>query len=56
MNGAEAVLTSLKTEGVDVVFSYPGSAVLTHYDAVYKMKLPQILTRQEQGAHHATED
>lgn len=36
MNGAEAVLTSLKNEGVDVVFGYPGGAVLTLYDAVYK--------------------
>ena len=42
MNGAEAVLTSLKNEGVDVVFGYPGGAVLTLYDAVYKMNFPHI--------------
>ena len=55
MNGAEAVLTSLKNEGVDVVFGYPGGAVLTLYDAVYKMKFPHILTRHEQGAVHAAD-
>ena len=55
MNGAEAVLTSLKNEGVDVVFGYPGGAVLTLYDAVYKMNFPHILTRHEQGAVHAAD-
>ena len=55
MNGAEAVLTSLKNEGVDVVFGYPGGAVLTLYDAVYKMKFPHLLTRHEQGAVHAAD-
>lgn len=46
---------SLKNEGVDVVFGYPGGAVLTLYDAVYKMKFPHILTRHEQGAVHAAD-
>ena len=55
MNGAQAVLESLKREGVDVVFGYPGGAVLTLYDAVYKMKFPHILTRHEQGAVHAAD-
>ncbi len=55
MNGAQAVLESLKQEGVDVVFGYPGGAVLTLYDAVYKMKFPHILTRHEQGAVHAAD-
>ena len=55
MNGAKAVLESLKKEGVDVVFGYPGGAVLTLYDAVYKMKFPHILTRHEQGAVHAAD-
>ena len=50
MNGAQAVLESLKKEGVEVVFGYPGGAVLTLYDAVYKNKFPHILTRHEQGA------
>jgi len=39
MNGARALLESLKAEGVEVVFGYPGGAVLTLYDEVYKMKL-----------------
>ena len=50
MNGAQAVLESLKKEGVDIVFGYPGGAVLTLYDAVYQMKFPHVLTRHEQGA------
>lgn len=55
MNGARAVLESLKKEGVDVVFGYPGGAVLTLYDEVYKMNFPHILTRHEQGAVHAAD-
>ena len=55
MNGAQAVLESLKKEGVDVVFGYPGGAVLTLYDELYKMKFPHILTRHEQGAVHAAD-
>ena len=55
MNGAQAVLESLKKEGVDIVFGYPGGAVLTLYDAVYQMKFPHVLTRHEQGAVHAAD-
>ena len=55
MNGAQAVLESLKKEGVDVVFGYPGGAVLTLYDAVYTMNFPHVLTRHEQGAVHAAD-
>ena len=55
MNGAQAVLESLKKEGVEVVFGYPGGAVLTLYDAVCQMKFPHILTRHEQGAVHAAD-
>ena len=55
ITGAQAVLESLKKEGVDVVFGYPGGAVLSLYDAVYKMKFPHILTRHEQGAVHAAD-
>ena len=55
MNGAEAIIESLKREKVDLVFGYPGGAVLTLYDAVYKMKFPHILTRHEQGAVHAAD-
>jgi len=55
INGARAVLESLKREGVEVVFGYPGGAVLTLYDEVYKMKFPHILTKHEQGASHAAD-
>lgn len=55
MNGAQAVLESLKREKVEIVFGYPGGAVLDLYDALYKMKFPHILTRQEGGAVHAAD-
>ena len=55
MNGARALLESLKAEGVEVVFGYPGGAVLTLYDEVYKMNFPHVLTRHEQGAAHAAD-
>ena len=55
MNGARAVLESLRKENVEVVFGYPGGAVLTLYDELYKMRFPHILTKHEQGAVHAAD-
>ncbi len=55
MNGAQAILESLKKENVDLVFGYPGGAVLDLYDAVYQARFPHILTRHEQGAVHAAD-
>ncbi len=55
MTGAEAVIESLKNEEVDVVFGYPGGAVLTLYDALYKARFKHILTKHEQGAVHAAD-
>ena len=55
MLGAEAVIECLKKEEVEVVFGYPGGAVLTLYDALYKANFPHILTRHEQGAVHAAD-
>ena len=55
MTGAQAVLECLKREGVDVVFGYPGGAVLTLYDELYKAQFPHILTGHEQGAVHAAD-
>ncbi|MEG6585362.1 biosynthetic-type acetolactate synthase large subunit [Dendrosporobacter sp. 1207_IL3150] len=55
MNGAQAVIESLKNEGVEVVFGYPGGAVLTLYDALYKSNFPHVLTGHEQGAVHAAD-
>lgn len=55
MIGAQAVIESLKHEGVEVVFGYPGGAVLTLYDALYKSDFPHVLARHEQGAVHAAD-
>ncbi|MFA6849206.1 MAG: biosynthetic-type acetolactate synthase large subunit [Selenomonadaceae bacterium] len=55
INGAQAVIESLKKENVDVVFGYPGGAVLTLYDELYKMQFPHVLTKHEQGAVHAAD-
>ena len=55
INGAQALLESLKKEGVDLVFGYPGGVVLKLYDEVYKMNFPNILTGHEQGAVHAAD-
>lgn len=55
MTGAEAIIESLKNENVDVVFGYPGGAVLTLYDALYTSNFRHILTKHEQGAVHAAD-
>lgn len=55
MNGARAVLESLRQEGVNIVFGYPGGAVLDLYDEIYKEKFPHLLVRHEQGAAHAAD-
>jgi len=52
MTGAEAVLESLKREGVDVVFGLPGGVLLPLYDAIYHSEIRHILVRHEQGAAH----
>ncbi|HUK08375.1 MAG TPA: acetolactate synthase 3 large subunit [Stellaceae bacterium] len=56
MPGAEMVIKALVDQGVDVVFGYPGGAVLPIYDALFKQnRLRHILVRHEQGAVHAAE-
>src|SRR3984885_12620437 len=56
LSGAEMVIKSLVDQGVDVVFGYPGGAVLPIYDALFKQnQLRHILVRHEQGAVHAAE-
>ena len=56
ISGAEIVIKALVDEGVDVVFGYPGGAVLPIYDALFKQNaLRHILVRQEGGAVHAAE-
>jgi acetolactate synthase I/II/III large subunit len=57
MTGGEAVMESLVNEGVDILFGYPGGAIMPVYDALYsyKEKLNHILVRHEQGAVHAAQ-
>ena len=56
MPGAELLLKALEDEGVEVVFGYPGGAVLPIYDALFKNnKIRHILVRHEQAAVHAAE-
>jgi acetolactate synthase-1/2/3 large subunit len=54
--GAELLLDALEEQGVDVIFGYPGGAVLPIYDALFKRSsIRHILMRHEQGAVHAAE-
>ncbi len=56
MTGAKMVTQSLKEERVDVVFGYPGGAIMNVYDEIYKQTdFQHILTRHEQAAIHAAE-
>jgi acetolactate synthase-1/2/3 large subunit len=56
MPGAEMLIKALVDQGVDVVFGYPGGAVLPIYDALFKQnRLRHILVRHEQAAVHAAE-
>jgi len=53
ITGAQIVIESLIKEGVEVVFGYPGGAIMNVYDELYKQdKLKHILTKHEQGAVH----
>ncbi|HEY5300897.1 MAG TPA: acetolactate synthase 3 large subunit [Acetobacteraceae bacterium] len=55
-SGAEILLRCLKDEGVEIIFGYPGGAVLPIYDALYNQNaIRHILVRHEQGAVHAAE-
>lgn len=56
ISGAQALLESLKHEGVDIIFGYPGGTVLPIYDAIFNEKeIKHILVRHEQGAAHAAD-
>ncbi|MGB9936331.1 MAG: acetolactate synthase large subunit [Methanobacterium sp.] len=55
MRGGEALIKSLKNQGVDVVFGYPGGQVLPLYDMIYDSDLKHILVRHEQCAAHAAD-
>jgi acetolactate synthase-1/2/3 large subunit len=56
MTGAKMVVQALRDQGVDVVFGYPGGAVLPIYDEIFQQNdIRHILVRHEQGAVHAAE-
>ena len=57
ITGSEAVIKCLLEEGVDIIYGYPGGAIMPIYDELYKFqdKLNHVLTRHEQGATHAAQ-
>ena len=57
ISGSEAVIKCLLEEGVDLIYGYPGGAIMPIYDELYKYQdqLKHILTRHEQGATHAAQ-
>jgi acetolactate synthase I/II/III large subunit len=55
LTGAQALIRSLESEGVEVVFGLPGGAILPVYDPIIDSSIRHILVRHEQGAGHAAE-
>ena len=56
LSGSEIIIESLKKEGVEYIFGYPGGAVLHIYDALFAAeKIKHVLVRHEQGATHAAD-
>jgi len=56
LSGSEIIIESLKQEGVEYIFGYPGGAVLHIYDALFAAdKIKHVLVRHEQGATHAAD-
>ncbi len=57
ISGAEAVVKCLLAEGVDLLYGYPGGAIMPIYDELYKYQdqLQHVLTRHEQGATHSAQ-
>ncbi|MDD5566088.1 MAG: biosynthetic-type acetolactate synthase large subunit [Candidatus Omnitrophica bacterium] len=55
MTGAEILIESLRREGVEVIFGYPGGQVLPLFDTLYDADIRFILTRHEQAAAHAAD-
>lgn len=56
MKGSKAIVESLKKEGVEKIFGYPGGAVINLYDALYdEEEIEHLLTRHEQAAAHAAD-
>ncbi|TSB46290.1 acetolactate synthase large subunit [Alkalicoccobacillus porphyridii] len=55
LSGSGMLIQALAKENVDVIFGYPGGAILPTYDEIYKTGIRHILARHEQGAVHAAE-
>jgi acetolactate synthase-1/2/3 large subunit len=55
ISGAEAVIRCLLEEGVDLVYGYPGGAIMPVYDELYKFKDKCSMLVHEQGATHAAQ-
>ena len=57
LTGKEAIIKCLLAEGVDILYGYPGGAIMPVYDELYKYQdqLHHVLTRHEQGATHAAQ-
>jgi len=55
MTGAKILIESLKKEGVEIIFGYPGGQVLPIFDQLYDASIKLMLTRHEQGAAHAAD-
>lgn len=52
---AEALIRCLENEKVEIIFGYPGGAILPVYDALYNSRIKHVLVRHEQGAVHAAD-
>jgi acetolactate synthase-1/2/3 large subunit len=52
LNGAKALVRALESQGVEVIFGYPGGATLPIYDELAKSSIRHVLARHEQGAAH----
>ncbi|EAQ38843.1 acetolactate synthase large subunit [Dokdonia sp. MED134] len=57
MSGSEALIHCLVAEGADLIYGYPGGAIMPFYDELHKHqdKIKHVLTRHEQGATHAAQ-
>ena len=57
ITGSEAVIKCLLEEQVDIIYGYPGGAIMPVYDELYKYqdKIHHVLTRHEQGATHSAQ-
>jgi acetolactate synthase-1/2/3 large subunit len=55
LKGTQILFKALEEEKVDIIFGYPGGAVLDIYDQLYKSDMKHILVRHEQGAVHAAD-